>query len=59
MINVQPFRIVIQQEALDDLAARLRHTRWPDEITGSGWEYGARLSYLKRLFQEYAAAVWK
>jgi len=34
---------------LADLCERIERTRWPDEITGSGWEYGANLSYMKEL----------
>ena len=43
------FQINISQLVLDDLKARLKNTRWTDEITGSGWEYGTNLSYLKEL----------
>jgi pimeloyl-ACP methyl ester carboxylesterase len=48
-VDVQPFRIRIPQSALDDLRKRLARTRWPDEITDSGWEYGAGLIYMKEL----------
>ncbi len=37
------------QQILDDLKLRIRNTRWTDEITGSGWSYGANLSYIKEL----------
>lgn len=46
---IKPFSANIPQQVLDDLKARLSHTRWPDELTGSGWTYGADLSYLKEL----------
>ncbi|MEO8149463.1 MAG: epoxide hydrolase family protein [Bacteroidia bacterium] len=47
MIN--PFTINISQEVLDDLKARIKNTRWTDEIIGSGWSYGANLSYMREL----------
>lgn len=43
------FKIDLSQTVLDDLQMRLRNTRWPDEVTGSGWEYGTNLSYMKDL----------
>jgi pimeloyl-ACP methyl ester carboxylesterase len=48
---VQPERygLHVQDEALDDLRERLWRTRWPDEIAGSGWQYGASLDFMHRL----------
>ena len=51
---VQPFTIDIYQEVLDDLKQRLAVTRWPDEISDAGWDYGSNLSYVKEL-----CAYWK
>ena len=31
------FQIHIAEEVLDDLRARLRNTRWPDQVPGIGW----------------------
>lgn len=45
----RPFTIDIPETALADLRRRLEATRWPDEIPGSGWAYGADLDYLKSL----------
>lgn len=47
--RIEPFRIEVADEVLADLFERLSRTRWPDEIPGSGWEYGANLAYLKEL----------
>ncbi|MBI2761743.1 MAG: epoxide hydrolase [Chloroflexi bacterium] len=46
---VRPFQIAVPDEVLDDLRERLRRTRFPGEVAGSGWEYGANLGYLKEL----------
>ena len=46
---IQPFFINTPQQILDDLKLRIKNTRWPDEIVGSGWCYGTNLLYLKEL----------
>ena len=47
--QAEPFRINIAQEVLDDLQERLESVRWPDQIPGSGWDYGSNLDYMKEL----------
>ncbi len=49
----EPFRLHVSDEVLDDLRDRLARTRWPDEIAGSGWEYGTNLGYLRRLVEHW------
>jgi len=51
---VESFRIHIPDEVLDDLRARLRHARWPDQIPGIGWEQGTELDWLQRLVSYWA-----
>jgi epoxide hydrolase len=46
---IVPFTIHVPDEVLRDLKERLARTRFPDEIDGSGWEYGADLRYMKEL----------
>jgi epoxide hydrolase len=46
---IQPFRIDVAQADLDDLRDRLARTRWPDELPGVGWAYGAPLAYVREL----------
>ncbi len=46
---IKPFRIAVPQSDLDDLAARLTATRWPDDLPGAGWDYGVPLPYLRDL----------
>jgi epoxide hydrolase len=48
-MEIRPIKIEFPQEALDDLRARLRRVRWPNEIPGSGWDYGTNLDYMKKL----------
>ena len=49
MSAATPFTIQIPDAALSDLRARLKRVRWPDEIPGAGWTYGADLTYVKSL----------
>ncbi|NUR87924.1 MAG: epoxide hydrolase [Nonomuraea sp.] len=46
---MKPYRVDIPQADVDDLRARLAHTRWPGEIPGQGWNRGVPLDYLKDL----------
>ena len=46
---VEPMRIHIADEVLDDLRARLRRTRWPDQVPGIEWNQGTELEWLRRL----------
>ncbi|MFD3543550.1 epoxide hydrolase family protein [Streptomyces sp. NPDC058662] len=43
------FRLEVPQADLDDLAERLRRTRWPDELPGVGWAYGMPLARVREL----------
>jgi len=46
---IEPFRIDIPQTDLDDLTDRLARTRWPNEVTDAGWDYGFPLARLRQL----------
>ena len=46
---VTPFKVEVPEKVLQDLNERLARTRWPDEIPGSGWDYGSNLDYIKEL----------
>lgn len=50
-MSVQPFEVHIAQAVLDDLRDRLVRTRWPDQVAGAGWDYGADLAYLQELLE--------
>ncbi len=45
------FTIHIPEAIINDLHERLVRSRWPDEITDAGWEYGTNLAYLKELVE--------
>lgn len=46
---IEKFEIRVSDEQLEDLRERLARTRWPDQIPGSGWDYGTDLAYLQEL----------
>jgi pimeloyl-ACP methyl ester carboxylesterase len=50
---ITPFRIDVPQADLDDLAARLAATRWPDEVSGAGTDYGMPLTVVRRLAEHW------
>jgi epoxide hydrolase len=50
---VAPFRIKTAAGDLEDLRQRLRHTRWPEEATVSGWSQGVPLGYLRELCRHW------
>ncbi len=59
-MDVRPFKVNIPQPALDDLRARLARTRWPDEVDGAGWDYGANLAYMRELVKYWETAFdWR
>lgn len=46
---IRPFKIHIPESVLDDLRHRLAKTRWPDQLPGTTWEYGADISKVREL----------
>jgi epoxide hydrolase len=58
--DIRPFRIAVPQADIDDLNSRLRNTRWPDELSGVGWNYGIPLERVKRLADYWRTAYnWR
>jgi microsomal epoxide hydrolase len=52
--GIEPFTVSVADDVLADLAQRLRHTRWPDQIAGIAWENGTDLDYLRDLVSYWA-----
>ena len=46
---IEPFSVRVDDAVLDDLGDRLAATRFPDQIEGTGWEYGVPTAYLREL----------
>jgi pimeloyl-ACP methyl ester carboxylesterase len=47
--RAEPFTIAVPDAVLADLRERLGRTRWPDQLPGTGWDYGTDTAYLKEL----------
>lgn len=52
--SVRDFRVDVPDAVLADLRDRLGRTRWPDQLDGSGWDYGTERGYLQEL-----CAYWR
>ena len=52
--EIRPFRIEIPQADVDDLHERLRRTRFPGQLPGTGWERGVPADYLEALAETWA-----
>jgi pimeloyl-ACP methyl ester carboxylesterase len=50
----EPFTSRTDPDALDDLRARLRATRWPDAPHDAGWSLGTDVEYLRELVTYWA-----
>jgi microsomal epoxide hydrolase len=48
---VEQLRIHVDESVLEDLRARLARTRFPDQLEGTGWEYGVPVDYLRQLVE--------
>jgi hypothetical protein len=53
MTEIRSFRIDVDAAQLDDLRARLAHTRWPAPLPGDPWRRGVPVDHLRDL-----AAYW-
>jgi epoxide hydrolase len=47
--SIETFRVHVDDSVLDDLRRRLLHTRFPDRLDDTGWDYGIPVDYLREL----------
>ncbi len=58
--SIDQFHIEISDAVLEDLRSRLERTRFPDQIDGTGWEYGVPIDYLRELVEYWHHAYdWR
>jgi epoxide hydrolase len=50
-LNLEEYRIQVDEDVLVDLRERLRRTRLPNQIAGAGWSYGISLDYMRDLVE--------
>jgi pimeloyl-ACP methyl ester carboxylesterase len=53
-VHTDPYLVHVADDVLDDLHARIRHTRWPDPAPGPAWSQGTDLGYLRDLLAYWA-----
>jgi pimeloyl-ACP methyl ester carboxylesterase len=55
MMTITPerFRVDMDQADLDDLAERLRRTRWATDFANADWSYGVPVGYLTELVEHW------
>jgi len=47
--DIVQFKVHVDDDVLEDLRRRLAATRFPDQIEGTGWEYGIPVGYVREL----------
>ncbi len=58
--EIRPFTIAVADEVLTDLRERLARTRWPDQIPGTEWQYGADLDTVRDLCEYWRTSFdWR
>jgi len=58
MFEARRWTVPVDDAAVDDLLARLRHTQWPDEINDDSWGWGVAAGYLRELVNAWIAFDW-
>ena len=48
---IERFHVRVDDSTLNDLRLRLAMTRFPDQIEGTGWEYGTPIGYVRELVE--------
>jgi Epoxide hydrolase N terminus len=46
---IRPFKMHVPDRVLIDLRHRLAETKWPDQLPGTTWEYGADIKKVREL----------
>lgn len=52
--DIKPFKAHIPDSTLADLRRRVAETKWPDQLPGTTWEYGADIATVRQL-----ASYWQ
>jgi pimeloyl-ACP methyl ester carboxylesterase len=47
--DIHPFKMHVPDRVLTDLRHRLAETKWPDQLPGTTWEYGADIKKVREL----------
>lgn len=56
----RPHQIHVPDAVLEDLHLRLERTRWPEQFTDAGWDYGVNLDYIRGLCEYWRSGYdWR
>ncbi|MFN0095732.1 MAG: epoxide hydrolase family protein [Dehalococcoidia bacterium] len=58
-MSPEPFRVAIAQDAIDDLRARLRRTRFPRDFANEQSTYGMQRAYIEPFLNTWLQADWR
>jgi pimeloyl-ACP methyl ester carboxylesterase len=47
--TIRPFKVHVPDQVLMDMRRRLAETKWPDQLPGTTWEYGADIDKVREL----------
>jgi pimeloyl-ACP methyl ester carboxylesterase len=56
---IRPFTVEVPQADLDDLARRVRNTRFAPAAHGDSWEYGTPEAYLRDMVERWQRFDWR
>jgi pimeloyl-ACP methyl ester carboxylesterase len=58
--TIRPFKAHVPDRVLIDLRRRLADTRWPDQLPGTTWEYGADIKKVRELAEYWQSGYdWR
>lgn len=59
-VSIEPFKIAVPDDVLEDLQARLANTRWPEAELVDDWSQGVPLSYVQEVCEYWATSYdWR
>lgn len=56
--RLEPFRIAIERDVLEDLRIRLARTQWPGQVRGTDWTRGPDEGFMRALARRWEAYDW-
>ena len=54
--DIEAVGFAVPDDAIDDLNRRLQYIRWPHDVPGEPWSYGADRAYLEELMATHDGA---
>jgi pimeloyl-ACP methyl ester carboxylesterase len=53
-MSLEPYEVSVDESVLEDLRARLKRTRWPDQPATGAWGLGVDIGYLREVCDHWA-----